>query len=430
MAADLKFDQFTAGGRMRVGDSTVGLRSSDLTKNFIFDFPDIGVEDVNGNLMIQWATTGILAVNWPKIINSLPGVSVQYTAEGSDADIPIWIRPKGTAGLKLDDINWPLSPGTPGSFAYMANATDLGFTSTALVTSLEGTANQVLVNGTFGTPTGGNIVLTTPQDIATTSSPTFNALTLTIPLPLASGGSSKALTASVGGIVWTDSNSMEVLAGTATALQMLQSGNLATPTWSTTTWPATTTINQILYSPAANQVTGLSTANSAVMTTTSAGVPVFSSSMTNGQVIIGSTGATPTASTLTAGAGISIANAAGSITISGTGGGMGWTEVTGTSQAMSADTGYIANNAGLVTLTLPVTAALGTAISIIGKGAGGWQVAQNSGQSIRFGSVTTTVGVGGSLASSSSGDSINLICTTANTVWTFAGAPQGIINYF
>lgn len=39
--------------------------------------------------------------------------------------------------------------------------------------------------------------------------------------------------------------------------------------------------------------------------------------LTNGQLIIGSTGAAPVAATLTAGAGISIANAAGSITISG-----------------------------------------------------------------------------------------------------------------
>ncbi len=46
------------------------------------------------------------------------------------------------------------------------------------VSSLQGTEHQVLVNGTFGTPvTGTDIILTTPQDIDTTSSPTFLALT-------------------------------------------------------------------------------------------------------------------------------------------------------------------------------------------------------------------------------------------------------------
>ena len=38
--ADKKFDQFTDGGEMQIGDIAVGLRSSDLTKNFQFDFPE------------------------------------------------------------------------------------------------------------------------------------------------------------------------------------------------------------------------------------------------------------------------------------------------------------------------------------------------------------------------------------------------------
>jgi len=45
--------------------------------------------------------------------------------------------------------------------------------------------------------------------------------------------------------------------------------------------------------------------------------------LTNGQLVIGSTGNAPQAATLTAGSGISIANAAGSITIGATGGGGG-----------------------------------------------------------------------------------------------------------
>jgi hypothetical protein len=428
MAADLRFDQFTSGGNCQVGDQVVGLRSSDLTQNFIFDFPGIGVKDVNGNLMLQWATTGILAVNWPKVINSLPGLAVEYTAEGDDTDIPIWIRPKGAAGLKLDELNWPLSDGVAGSGIITDGFGNLSFGGAPVVSSATGTVHQVLVNGTSGVPQTGALVFTTPQDIDVTSSPTFNALTLTTPLSLTSGGSNASLTASNGGMVYSDATKMQILAGTATARQMLQSGASSAPAWSTATWPATTTINQILYSSSANTVVGLSTANSAVLTTTSAGVPVFSTSMTNGQLIIGSTGATPTASTLTAGTGISISNTAGAITISGTGGGMSWTEVTGASQSMSPDNGYIANNAGLVTLTLPVTAAIGTAISVIGKGAGGWLIAQNVNQSIRFGSSTTTVGVGGSLASTQSADSINLICTTANTVWTVLGGVQGVIT--
>ncbi|MFT2543135.1 hypothetical protein ACMWP9_34595, partial [Escherichia coli] len=80
---------------------------------------------------------------------------------------------------------------------------------------------------------------------------------------------------------------------------------------------------------------GLTGANSATLVTNASGVPLMTASMTNGQVLIGSTGGTPTPATLIAGSGISISNGAGSITISGTGSGIGWTEVTGTSQSMT-----------------------------------------------------------------------------------------------
>ncbi len=42
--------------------------------------------------------------------------------------------------------------------------------------TIQGTENQVLANGTFGVPLDGAIILTLPQDIATTSTPTFAAV--------------------------------------------------------------------------------------------------------------------------------------------------------------------------------------------------------------------------------------------------------------
>lgn len=197
---------------------------------------------------------------------------------------------------------------------------------------------------------------------------------------------------------------------------------------STSTFADTYSASSLLYSNGANTVTGLTTANSATLVTNSTGVPAWTSSMTNGQLLIGSTGATPVLATLTAGPGVSIANAAGSITISGTGSGIGWTEVTGTSQTMSADNGYVSSNAGLVTFTLPTTAAFGTVINVVGKGAGGWKIAQNAGQNIQLGSSSSTAGVTGYIASTNQYDSIELLCTTANTTWTVLGGPQGNIT--
>jgi hypothetical protein len=136
---------------------------------------------------------------------------------------------------------------------------------------------------------------------------------------------------------------------------------------------------------------------------------------TNGQLPIGSTGADPVLATLTAGTGVTIANGAGTITINASGGGLSWTDVTGTTQAMAVNSGYTADNAGLVTLTLPSTAAYGTAMAVVGKAAGGWKIAQNAGQTIHFGITSTTTGTGGSLASTNQYDVVYLLCTTANT---------------
>lgn len=139
---------------------------------------------------------------------------------------------------------------------------------------------------------------------------------------------------------------------------------------------------------------------------------------TNGQLPIGSTGADPVLATITAGTGISVSNGAGTITISGTGAGLTWTDVTGTTQAMAVNNGYTANNAGTVTLTLPAAAVYGSVMAVVGKGAGGWTIAQNSGQTIHFGASNTTSGATGTLSSTKQYDVVYVLCTVANTDFT------------
>lgn len=107
--------------------------------------------------------------------------------------------------------------------------------------------------------------------------------------------------------------------------------------------------------------------------------------------------------------------------------GIAFTEVTGTTQAAAINTGYIANNASLVTITLPGTAAIGSVVEIVGKGAGLWRLAQPAGLTIRFGNLSTTAGTGGWLQATQRYDSIRLVCTTANTEWTVVSV-QGVID--
>lgn len=119
--------------------------------------------------------------------------------------------------------------------------------------------------------------------------------------------------------------------------------------------------------------------------------------------------------TLAGGTGIATAGAGSTITFNVVGGGFKTVAVAGAAQALAANVGYIAQNAGLTTFTLPAAAALGDSFLITGTGAGGWTIAQNAGQSISMNATTSTVGVGGSVASTSQFQSILIRCIVANT---------------
>ncbi len=144
---------------------------------------------------------------------------------------------------------------------------------------------------------------------------TNNIINSPLPTMLSKGGTNAALTASNGGIFYSTASAGAILAGTATANQILLSGSSTTPAWSTATYPATTTANQLLYSSSNSVVGQITAANSTSLITNSSGVPTLSSSMTDGQIIIGSTSGTPTAATLTAGTNVTITNSSGSVTI-------------------------------------------------------------------------------------------------------------------
>lgn len=149
---------------------------------------------------------------------------------------------------------------------------------------------------------------------------------------------------------------------------------------------------------------------------------ITSVALTNGQLAIGSTGADPVAATLTQGAGISITNGAGTITIAATTG-LAWSVITA-DQSAATGNGYICNKAGLLTLTLPASPTAGDIFAVTGiNTALGWKIAQNANQQIFFGTSSTTVGTGGSLASINTRDSVMLVCGVGG-----ASATWNVIN--
>lgn len=139
--------------------------------------------------------------------------------------------------------------------------------------------------------------------------------------------------------------------------------------------------------------------------------------LTNGQLAIGSAGADPVAATLTGGTGVSIVNGAGSITVNSIGGGLTWSVITGATQAMSVNNGYIANRAGTVAFSLPTTSAVGDIVAVTGiNTATGWSITYTTNQQIFFGTSSATITTG-SLASVNIRDTVILVCVVANLTW-------------
>jgi hypothetical protein len=159
------------------------------------------------------------------------------------------------------------------------------------------TQDGVIIAGRAG-GTAGFAVTLTPTTLGASRTITLPDATGTVyvssgtDVSLADGGTNASLTASNGGIVYSTATAMAILAGTATAGQILRSGASAAPSWSTATYPATTTINQILYSSAANTISGIGTANGGVLTTNASGVPSFVTG-TTGQILVNKGTANP-----------------------------------------------------------------------------------------------------------------------------------------
>lgn len=115
--------------------------------------------------------------------------------------------------------------------------------------------------------------------------------------------------------------------------------------------------------------------------------------------------------------GIIVTGTPASHTLTITGGGLTWTDVTSGSQQIAVNNGYTADYGSLVTFTLPATAAYGTIFTIVGKGAGGWTIVENSGQNMIFGNTTSST-TNGSLSSQLQYDVVTLLCTVVNTTFT------------
>ena len=211
-----------------------------------------------------------------------------FTSGGASA-APTWSQVSLSAGVTG---TLPATNGGTGQASYAIGDLLYADTTTSLARLADIATGNVLLSGGVSTaPAWGKVSLTTA---------------ISGILPLANGGTNANLTASNGGIAWSNATQLQILSGTATAQQMLQSGANGAPAWSTATWPATTTANQLLYSSSTSVVGEITTANSSVLVTNGSGAPSWSTTLPAHTVttsltvplIIGGSGTTGTILTL------------------------------------------------------------------------------------------------------------------------------------
>jgi hypothetical protein len=224
----------------------------------------------NGGIFYSTATAGAILAG-TATANQILLSGASTTPSWSTATYPSVATSTGTI-LRADGTNWVHSTST---FADTYAASSLLYSNGS--------------NTVTGLATATTAVLTTSAGVPTWASE----------LSLALGGTNANLTASNGGIFYSTASAGAILAGTSTANQILLSGSSTTPAWSTATYPATTTINQLLYSNSANTITGLATANSAGLLTNGSGVPAWVAATGTGAPVLANS---PTLITPTLGA--------------------------------------------------------------------------------------------------------------------------------
>ena len=207
------------------------------------------------------------------------------------------------------------SVGTISTGTWQGSVISTTYTA-AKVVSVSGTSGTITNSGTAADPVltidATYVGQTSITTLGTVATGTWNATAIAP----AYGGTGQDFSASTGFIQFT--------AGSAAVISAID---------------LTADVTGVL--PVANGGTGASSfAPDAVVFTDPAG-NLSSAPLADGQMLIGSTGAPPVPATLTAGSGISISNAAGSVTITNTGGGF-----TGT-------TAYSAGVGANVQITVP-----------------------------------------------------------------------------
>ena len=199
--------------------------------------------------------------------------------------------------------------GADPAFATLTSSdSSISFTTGANTLSLQvagGTTSIKTITGNSGgaeSPSSGNFNIIGTGSITVAGSANTETVQLT-------GLTNHALQVGAGTATLTQ-------LGAGTTGQVLQTNTGADPTWSTATYPSTTTINDILFSSSNNVVGQITAANNGTLISGTTGVPSWLANGTTGQLLTATTGSPPSwASPATSGTVTSVSGTANQVAV-------------------------------------------------------------------------------------------------------------------
>ena len=261
---------FTTGANTLNLETVGAVATSYLADDLNSAVPALGVLVVAGgaNIYTSAAIGGTLTID----LNGTTDHALQVgNATGSLTSLGLGLSTQVLHGNAAGDPTWgavdltnevtgylPVGSGGTGVGSITAHSLVVGDGSSAINEIAVGATNQVLLGNTAADPSWGSV----PNAALTNSSVTLsngNNITVTgSPVSLGGTASFDLTGCTQYSIQVGDATgSLDSLA-TGTATQMLQSGGAAAnPAWSTTTWPATTTQGDVLYSSSDNTIASL-----------------------------------------------------------------------------------------------------------------------------------------------------------------------------
>jgi trimeric autotransporter adhesin len=224
--------------------------------------------DVTGTLPVGNGGTGLSSYTADAILYASGTATVGQLA---DVAAGSYLRSVGTASAPAWSTLTLPNAATTGDILYATGTNAIGNLSDVA------TGDVLISGGTGIAPSWGQVGLTTGVSGI---------------LPVVNGGTGDNTLASKGILYGNGTSAVSVTAAGSQG-QILTVNSSGIPAWTTATYPATTTTNQLLYSSGTNTVTGITAANNGVLISGTSGMPSWLAAGTSGQVMTMSSSGVP-----------------------------------------------------------------------------------------------------------------------------------------